>query len=181
MRDRNGYACKERTVKPSACDVFNHSEDVCETCKSGNFLSTNKKECLPFPSGDIGCRAWTTEEKKRVCTKCKEDEYFLEDKKCVMVASDKRDDNCIKVEAENRCAVCKSGYFLKQEAKENTTLENQCVDTGISNCEELSDDKNCSRCKSGFKIEPNTNGNNICKDLNNSDCIQWEGENCLAC
>ena len=38
---------------------------------------------------------------------------------------------------DNRCSVCKAGYFLKEETKEGSTLENHCFDTNINDCMEL--------------------------------------------
>lgn len=67
LRDKLGYMCKERVNTPSACEVYDPTEDICIECKKNNYLSTNNKDCISQPDGLLGCTAYAIVEDKRTC------------------------------------------------------------------------------------------------------------------
>ncbi len=160
--------CINRNNKNLFCEEFEVDADLCKECKANHYLSINKEECFPIPSGIFGCKNYESETD---CIQCKS-EYYLKDNVCTLVEVDDLISKCEAYNESEKCSKCAHGYFLK---------DNVCVEIMASGCKEVEDEFTCSSCTSsdyGLRKEEDLT-NCVSKDLLN--CLQSTDEEPFEC
>lgn len=86
----------------------NGTNDTCQKCKDGYYVSTDGKTCIVNPTFDKNCKEFDT---SPTCIVCRPNYYFKNDS-CYICKTDQR--ACLFCEPYNpsMCAICKSGYYM---------------------------------------------------------------------
>ena len=140
-------ACSEGTLvcqttgdnvdTPLFCDVTNHY-----------MLSTDGKTCEQKKVD--GCEISAFDESTQPCMLCDAGKvYDTENKMCVVVAEDKKVENCDRYNAkDSTCSRCIDDHYL-------SVAEGKClaVDTKVANCEKYVDQTTCESCKPDYYLK----------------------------
>ena len=164
----DGFSCVLRKFDTSKCAILQIDADLCEECKIGYFLTTNKDECLPYPSGVIGCTNYTN---ATTCTACGTDYYFSENK-CIAVTD--KIENCFLYSNNNICSECNKNFYLEN---------NICHTVTVNNCLTLVSKDACETCIQGHRLITSNNKTN-CETFTKPNCLLYtqSGLNpCLEC
>ena len=146
--------CKTRVNLPSQCSTYSKTADLCTTCTTGSFLSTDGKDCINFPKGIYQCNQYSG---ATTCTQCNTG-YYLSNNACVTATNI---NNCMTYSSKDSCSACKSGFFLS-----NPTT---CSPATATNCLTYSSITACASCAVGRGLQT-TNGVTSCVLVTLTQC-----------
>ena len=168
----DGLKCVKRTLIPR-CLIYQINDDLCSSCNDLNFLSVNKKECNPYPSGKIGCITYSD---ATTCTACGADTW-LNEGACTNIETDDKVENCLYYLNATTCSTCQPTYFLENENK-------SCVIINVENCLTYKSKDACETCLPNHRLKKTEEGLIQCEPFNKEHCKTFDqsGTNpCLEC
>ena len=100
--------CTDRTAKHASCEKYNFLKDECEKCIYSFFLSTDKKSCLAYPVGQIGCEIYKD---NSTCLRCEKNWFLKDNSDCTEMPTEDLVENCDYYNSDKTCNVCHDDYF----------------------------------------------------------------------
>lgn len=160
--------CVVRVYQPAKCSLYDLDDDICLKCDNTSYLSTNKRICVDYPKGILGCRTYSN---ATTCTACKEGRY-LNANFCPKVPTAIA--NCQFYSSSNSCSLCATNYVL---------INNICVKAIAANCTTYTSETVCSGCPQGYILKTESNVTN-CVAFTKTGCLNIDisnSNNCLLC
>lgn len=194
--------CEERKNLSDLCDIYEVSEDKCQTCRENYTTTSDGKHCLKSVANCETYVASTFETESLTCEQCKP-LYFLENVNecvkgtipfCWIYQIDKNFCNeCTSKHWTNNGA-CIAHELVSECLVYDKTTQDTCIDCQaesmlmekttkcspvfIEGCETYASFENCASCKDGYDKVNSFE----CKALDaGSNCLRADAGNCVQC
>ena len=153
--------CESRRVV-AECAKYDPTADGCAECRSGRYLSPDRKTCPPNPAGVLGCSTYVS---LLECGECLPG-FYLSAGACLRPTAVVS--GCRTYKSATTCLACEHGYFLDSE-----TL---CSRASALNCLTVSSPTACATCEKGFGLVRGDLPSIInCLPLALFNCLEAEG------
>ena len=148
------------------CLSYSLSQDLCNSCKNGFYISSDSLSCFPNPNGIVGCISYVD---LTTCSFCR-DTHYLSSNTCVELTQPVVAD-CSAYSGDGICSACNTGFSF------NAGVCEANVATG---CVTWADKDNCATCLPNEILDSGS-----CTSTSISSCSITSGsvgsETCLAC
>ena len=163
--DASSGECMDLTIVEN-CLSYSLSQDLCNSCKNGFYISSDSLSCFPNPNGIVGCISYVD---LTTCSFCR-DTHYLSSNTCVELTQPVVAD-CSAYSGDGICSACNTGFSF------NAGVCEANVATG---CVTWADKDNCATCLPNEILDSGS-----CTSTSISSCSITSGsvgsETCLAC